>query len=357
MDEQGDAVYFDGQSNRKRTVRVQLGAGLDLIENGAVTVAWPYADVRRVDSAPGVFRVMCLSGPPLARLEIQGEALQQALEARCPTINDGKPGQSQTLRIVGYSAAAIVSLAGLLIYGIPLLADRLASVIPQGVERRLGESVDRQVRFMFGGKTCTATAGSAALNRLVDQVQGAALLTAPADVQVLATPLPNAFALPGGKVYVTEGLLRRANNADEVAGVIAHELGHLQHRDGLRKMIQTGGTAFVVGFMFGDVLGAGAILFAARSLLTESYSRDAERDADAFSIDVMRKLGRSPKPMGELLLRITRRGSEGAGALTLLSSHPLTEERLATMSKADQSVTGAELLSGAEWQALQAICR
>ena len=123
----------------------------------------------------------------------------------------------------------------------------------------------------------------------------------------------------------------------------------------MRVLIQDGGTAFLAGLLFGDVTGGAAIIYAARSALTQSYSRDAERQADAFSTDTMHKLGRSSKAMGELLLRIT--GSEAGKSFTLLSSHPLTEERLATMSKADQSVTGADLLSAAEWQALQAICR
>jgi Zn-dependent protease with chaperone function len=358
MLEQGDAVYFDGQSNRKRKVRIQLGSALDLIENEQIAITWPYADVRRVDSAPGVFRVMSISAPPLARLEIHDEMLKQAIESHCPSINEGKPEASQTLRIVLYSAAALVSLAGLLIYGVPVLADRLAMVVPHSVERRMGEAVDKQVSFMFGGKACAGVAGNAALARLVDRLQSAAGLNVAVvavDVHALATALPNAFALPGGKVYVTNGLLQKARSADEVAGVIAHELGHLQHRDGLRKMIQAGGTAFLVGLMFGDVLGGGAVLFAARELLGESYSRDAERSADAFSIDVMHKLGRSTKPMGELLIRIT--GPQANRGLTLLASHPLTEERLATMTKADQPVTGPELLSAAEWQALQGICR
>ena len=142
----------------------------------------------------------------------------------------------------------------------------------------------------------------------------------PFDAQVLSSALPNAFALPGGKIYVLDGLLQRARNPDEVAGVIAHELGHVHHRDNMRKVIQTGGTSFLIGLLFGDVLGGGAMIFAARSLLDASYSREAERNADLFAIEVMHKLGRSPRPMGELLFRIT--GAEATKTVTILTSHP-----------------------------------
>jgi Zn-dependent protease with chaperone function len=166
--------------------------------------------------------------------------------------------------------------------------------------------------------------------------------------------LPNAFALPGGKIYVTNGLLQKAKNPDEVAGVLAHELGHLEHRDSLRKLIQTGGTSFFVGLLFGDVLGGGAMIFATRSLLDVSYSRDAERSADAFAAELMHKLGRSPKPMAELLFRIT--GAQAQKSITILSTHPLTEERLAVMEKEDRPATGPEILDPNEWISLKRIC-
>jgi len=81
---------------------------------------------------------------------------------------------------------------------------------------------------------------------------------------------------------------------------------------------------------------------------------EQERAADAFAIDVMHKLGRSPKPLGELLVRVT--GTEATSSMTLLSSHPLSEDRLALMSKDTGSRVGPELLSAAEWKALKNIC-
>jgi Zn-dependent protease with chaperone function len=171
---------------------------------------------------------------------------------------------------------------------------------------------------------------------------------------VLSTPVPNAFALPGGKVYLFNGLLAKAGNADEIAGVLAHELGHLKHRDNMRGLIHNGGTSFLIGLLFGDVTGSGALIFASRSLFTASYSRDAEQNADTFSIEVMHALGRSPKPMGELLFRVT--GKEADKSLSILASHPLTEDRLARMNHEDRPPSGPALLTPQEWRSLKAIC-
>jgi Zn-dependent protease with chaperone function len=177
----------------------------------------------------------------------------------------------------------------------------------------------------------------------------------PVRAEVLDTPVPNAFALPGGRVYLFSGLLAKANDPDEIAGVMAHELGHVRHRDNTRNMIYSGGTSFLVGLLFGDVTGSGALVFASRSLITASYSREAEQNADNFSIDVMHKLGRPTKPMGDLIFRIT--GNQGDKALSILANHPLTEDRLKHLTEEDRPASGPPLLSAQEWTALKAVCK
>jgi predicted Zn-dependent protease len=172
---------------------------------------------------------------------------------------------------------------------------------------------------------------------------------------VLASKIPNAFALPGGKIYLLDGLLQKAESADEIAGIIAHEIGHVSHRDQMRMLIEQGGTGFLIGLLFGDVTGSTAAILATRSLLQASYSRNAEANADAFAIATMHTLGRSPAPMGELLFRIT--GAEGGKTIGILASHPLTEERRELMRREDRAATGPEILSAAEWNALKNVCR
>jgi predicted Zn-dependent protease len=97
------------------------------------------------------------------------------------------------------------------------------------------------------------------------------------------------------------------------------------------------------------------MIFIGRELFDSSYSRDSEREADAFAIAVMHKLGRSPKPLGELLVRMTK--GMDKKMVSILSSHPLSDDRLAMMAKADVNRPGPELLSQAEWQALRNICK
>jgi Zn-dependent protease with chaperone function len=344
------AVFYDGTSNRRRSVTLRFADALQIVEDGAVVATWPYADVRRADGKKAL-RLLCVSALPLARLEIADPQAAAQVASRCPQLDAGRTG-TQTGRIVAWSLAAAVSIVLVTIYGIPLIADRLAPLVPVAVEKRIGEAVDRQARTVFGGQNCTRPEGQAAFDKMVRKLKDAGGFDAPLEAHVLSSNIVNAYALPGGKVYLLDGLLQKARNVDEVAGVMAHELGHAQNRDGLRKIIQTGGSSFLIGLLFGDVTGGSAVLFAARSIVDASYSREAEARADAFTIKAMHGLGRSPRPMGEFLVRVT-----GGGRIaTVIDSHPLSADRLDRMKKEDRGETGAPILTEREWQALKAIC-
>ncbi len=348
------AVYFDGTSSRRHLVTLAFGDRLELHEPPDAVVEWSYAEIRRSDSPSGILRVTCLSAPALARLEIRDATLAAQLTSRCSHLDENSPGRRGVAAIVGWSLAATVSIAAVVWFGVPLAADRLTPLVPQALERRLGDVAERQVRAVFGGRACDNADGQAAFTKLVNVVRDSAGLDTSVQSAVLASPVPNAFALPGGKVFVFSGLLAKAENADEIAGILAHEFGHLRHRDGTRNLIYNGGTSFLVGLLFGDITGSGALIFASRSLMTASYSRAAEQSADTFAIEVMQRLGRSPKPMGELMFRVT--GKQAEHGLTILANHPLTEDRLARMSKEDQPPSRPPLLSAAEWASLKAIC-
>jgi Zn-dependent protease with chaperone function len=258
--------------------------------------------------------------------------------------------------IIAWSLAAAASLVLTVIYLVPVAANLLAPLVPIPVERRLGVAVDNQVRAIFGRETCSAAAGQAALRKLVDRLENGAVLPMPVDVAVLKSPIPNAITLPGGRIYLFDGLLREARNPDEVAGVLGHEMGHVAGRDVMRSLIQTGGSSFLLGLLFGDVTGGGALILVARTLVDSSHSREAESAADTFAADRMLALGRSPKPMGDFLLRVTGDG-RGDVIPPFLQSHPLSGERLSALEKRDAPPSAPPLLDDGEWRDLQAICK
>jgi Zn-dependent protease with chaperone function len=339
------AVFFDGQSSRRHAVEARFTGAIVIVQDGETLACWDYPTVRRVDAPADAMRLWSTEAAPLARLEV---------EQLCSDLTG--PGGVKPIsvaRIAGWSLAAAVVIGGMIWFGVPLAADQLAEVMPLSWERPLGQAIDQQVRAVFPGAQCTRPEGKAALGKLVSELQSAAHLPIAPDPVVLNSRVPNAFALPGGRVYILSALLDRAQSPDELGGVLAHEFGHVSHRDGIRRLIRDGGTGFLVGLLFGDISGAGAALFAARSLLSAAYSRDIEAGADAFAAVVMHRLGRPTAPLGALLLRIAGPGKEH---FSILDDHPLTPERARRLEQDDAAPSGPELLSPEEWQALRTIC-
>lgn len=349
------ASYFDGYAVKRRAVHLEFGPSLEIIEAGVLLAAWPYAEVRRLTRPGGAMRLWALGAPKRAWLEIDDPTLQRQVEVHCPLLAGEKaPPNREGRKRLAWGLAAIAFFAVFLWRGVPLLAGVIAPVIPVSWEKALGESADTQVRATFSGKSCAAPAGVAALNKISARLQQAAKLRLPATLEALGSKTPNAFALPGGKVYLLSGLLDKAASQDEIIGVLAHELGHLQHRDHLRGVIAAGGTALLVGLVFGDVSGGSAMVVVGNSILNAAHSRDAEAQADAFAAQTMAALGRPAKPMGELLVRIT--GADDGGLTSILHDHPLSEDRLARLEKASKGETAPPLLSAEEWKALKEIC-
>ena len=351
----GEAIYFDGMSSRRHAVTLAFSYALEIRGDESMLARWAYADIRRADSPTGTLRLSCQTAPPLARLEIRDAALATEVTSRCTMLDDHHLGRRGVAKIVFWSLGAATSIVLMVLFGLPLAADRLAPLVPEGMERRIGEVAEKQVKLLFDGRVCNNEAGQKAFTKLVNTLREQAGMDTSVQSAVLASTIPNAFALPGGKVFLFDGLLTKAENPDEIAGVLAHELAHHKHRDNMRGLIHNGGTSFLIGLLFGDITGSSALIFASQTLVTASHSREQEGDADTFAIEIMQKLGRSPKPMGELLYRVT--GKEGGKGLSIISSHPLSEDRLARMTREHKPPSGPPLLSQEEWVALKSICK
>jgi Zn-dependent protease with chaperone function len=136
--------------------------------------------------------------------------------------------------------------------------------------------------------------------------------------------------------------------------VLAHEIGHVAHRDSLRSLIQSGGASYLLGLLFGDVSGGGAIVIASKLLIDTAHSREAEVAADTFAGRTMLALGRAPGPLGHLLKRID--GNE-TKLPAFLSTHPVTDQRLKSLERQVPAQPGEPLLSEEEWRALKEICK
>ena len=163
----------------------------------------------------------------------------------------------------------------------------------------------------------------------------------------------NALALPGGQVYVFRGLIEKADNADEVAGVIAHEIGHVAHRDGTKAVLQGAGLSFLFGMLLGDFVGGGAVVLSAKTVLQSSYSREAESAADLYGAALMKQAQGNAHALATMLGKI---GGATEPGMKILLDHPETKARIAAINRIAADGPTVPFLTGAEWAALKRIC-
>jgi Zn-dependent protease with chaperone function len=362
----GPAIYFDGTCSTRNDVMVEAGtAGLQVFSaDRHLLDEWFYAELRRQAAPDGVLRLGRHGETLLARLEVRDAALASAIEDRAVTLDRGGTAERKLRRkVVILSLAAVVSLIFTAIIGVPVLATRLTPLIPIAVEQKLGDAVDRQIRVTLDtkhlgaafvcGTGANGAAGRAALDKLVGRLQAAAALPYPLRVDVVRREDFNAFALPGGHIYVFQGLIDRAQAPDELAGVLAHEIGHVAHRDGTRTVLQAAGLSLLFGMMLGDFVGGGAVVIAAKTVVRSSYSRRVEAQADIYSVGLMHKVGGDPRALAAILERVTADKNE---SIKILADHPDTKDRVVAINAIAPTGATTPLLGAADWAALKQIC-
>jgi len=364
----GPAWYFDGRTSARLAATAELGAQSLQIRSpsGDLLAEWPYAELGVFSAPEGVLRLGRPRSPGAARLEIRDSELAAAFDAQAGAVRRvGALDRRSRLKVVGWSFAALVSAVLVAIFGVPAIVARLTPLVPVRLEQRLGANVDQQVRLLLDPGTrpfeCGTAehAGRVAFDKLVHELEAAAALPFPMRASVIRRPEANAIALPGGRVYVFQGLVAKANNPDELAGAIAHEMGHVAQRDGVRVLMQAAGLSFLFGMLIGDFSGGGVAVMAMRTVLQSSYSRETEAAADGYGAALLGRLGRDPRALGAILVRIA--GTPGPMAKILLD-HPEAQERAAAIEAlagpraGSRDGTDTPLLDAAEWAALKRIC-
>jgi Zn-dependent protease with chaperone function len=140
----------------------------------------------------------------------------------------------------------------------------------------------------------------------------------------------NAYAIPGGFVVVNAGLIQAADNAEEVAGVLAHEVQHVERRHSLKGMVHNLGLSAVLNLALGDV-GGGVWAGMATQLATLKYGREHESEADRLGLATLNRAGVDAHGMLRFFEKLNQ---QDGGSIALLSTHPATADRLAALEQA-----------------------
>ncbi len=353
------ADMYDGLSPVTQRVSVAVvGPELELTNTETrTTQVWRLDALRNLpDQAASDTLMLARSDDHPARLIIREAATAREILRAIPDLRPLRGSRGGWFRVGVMGLAAVGALAGILFGLVPVMADRGAMYVPPASEVALGQIVYDEIFAARGAVTCTATAGTVALDQMESRLMAGVSLPYPLTVRVVQDPLVNAFALPGGHIVIHSALIDAAETPEEVAAVLAHEIGHVAHRDGTRAVLRSVGSFGLIGLTMGDVFGGSVIAGLTRAALDSSYSRAAEEAADAYAITMLRNVGVSPGALATFFERMQASGqSMELGVFQHLSSHPDTLQRI-TAARAADIGQGRPILDAASWAALQGIC-
>jgi predicted Zn-dependent protease len=237
------------------------------------------------------------------------------------------------------SVIIIIALSGAFSCAInPVTGKREIMLVPESQEIEMGKSTDQSIRQQYGFYQ------DAALTSYVDRVGRRIVPYTHRNkleyhFAVLDTPIENAFAAPGGYVYVTRGLLAMMNSEAELATVLGHELGHVNARHAVREyskqLLLTGG--LLIGSVLNrDVAKVAPYLMVGLQVLFLKFSRDDEYQADSLGVLYSRSAGYSPSqmiPFFKSIEKLEEKSGSGTKLPNFLSTHPLTEKRIEEAQK------------------------
>jgi Zn-dependent protease with chaperone function len=339
------AVYYDGKTSAHTPVRVDGLAQSLRIVGADVNIEVALADVRPDTRVGNARRTLDLPGG--AQLRTDDHA---ALATLFPRANRVEAWVQTLEQRWGYALAAIAVIAGFsawcFVYGLPLAAKVAAGFVPIAIEAKLGEHTLAALDNSLCAPTALAAGRTQALRKSFST------LTAGLDdgyayrleFRTCTGIGPNAFALPGGTIVVIDDLVKLAENDQQIAAVLAHEIGHVRRRHGLRMALQGAGVAALIAALAGDAVTITKLAVMLPTVLLQSgYSRDFETEADTYAFQRMQAVGLSPQYFADIMQLMEKQRDRRAGTtdkkkagtppdatrtLDYLSTHPATAERI-----------------------------
>lgn len=324
------AYYQNGLSSQRHPVRVQRAGD-------AVRIVGDNLDLQyRVDQ----FHVPARLGNSARSLSLPDGGLiycedNDAIDALFPGSSGLErlvyPLEQRWLAALGAVMVTAVGAVLFFTHVVPWVGDQAAQRLPMEAEQLLAQQVPVILEFMGMRQTQLPDATRARLHEEFNELLAA--LPEARDFELRFADwrgIPNALALPGGIVIVTDGLVEALEEDRLIAAVMAHEIGHLEHRHVMRSVVQSASVFVVLSLAMGELSGMSALSAGLPVFFANNhYSRDFEREADEYALELLIRVGRSPEDFAEALERLIGDGEDDPDSMMhYLSTHPPTRERI-----------------------------
>ncbi len=334
--------YYDGMRANSHAVVITLTSYKLVIEDreNGIKLSWEFSDITLIES-PEFGSAFSLSNKtrPAERLIIADLDLYKALIIQIPLANKPLVRVNITKSRGCLLVALFISLMIVYAWVLPQFSSQIARVFPSSWAKYIGE---RHVEtYEEKGLVCKNTDGIESLNKIIKRIVPKEHRDK-INVQIVTEDTVNAYIVPGGHVVIFSALLDEAESPEEIAGILAHEVGHHLENHPVQALIERVGVAVILSGM-------------EMNLLNFKYSRDKEVKADRIAISLLDEARVSKRGLIGFLKRNSGSIFDNK-IVNYLSTHPANEERISSLVVSNTVNKPTPILSKSEWIQLKQIC-
>ena len=276
---------------------------------------------------------LTISTTDLMLLERMVEVGGEGMAARLAHVRKHRASASLWRKVSIGVASFLALVVVLLVLAVPMILSASIDLLPVSIDREIGDASDAAMG---------TTLSDARVVQLAESIVQRLRATNPDSphtyrVRVVQNDDVNAFALPGGSIVIFSGLILHAESVEEIAGVLAHEIAHVERRHGLRNVAHSAGLMLgmrlLIAVFIGDVDGFTSMAADLSAFtLANQYNQGQESEADSDAVLHMREAGLDPMALASFFQMMAREGiGETPQALAWLSTHPDHQARVAAI--------------------------
>lgn len=335
----GQGTYHNGISVQSTHCLLQLSDEfLHIYPEGETTnlFIWNVKKLQHCERH-GEFLTITYGKQPYQRVQCTGELAQQVYDIWSGNIHIvPQPDylwRGVAARFAFLAILILVIMVLSLFYILPWLGEKAVNLIPVETEVQIGERLSE----VYTQESELNDSASYYLKEFVKQLEVDD--TYKIDVKVINSEEINAFALPGGKIFVYSSLIKKMTSYEELVALLGHEITHVVNRHSLKSIGSGLASTVIISSLFGNAGGLSAgILAKAHEFKQLNYSRELETEADESAIQIMLQNNVNPVGMLNLLKLLKAENAETPRYMKYLSTHPDTDTRLQNInSKMDVS--------------------
>lgn len=322
--------YLDGLTAVRQPVNIILTpAGIQIARSDGSILLWPYHEISQTQGYYAGEQVRLERGvTPVEALIVSDAAFLHSLRFMASSSSGRFHNPVVRKRRYQWIALAVIGtaagLAAAYIWGIPAGARIAADHVPPTWEAKLGEAVVKQLAA--DGSVCTEPLVQKPVDSIMETLNSAASQHPyKFHITVVKDKTVNAFAAPGGHIVIFSGLLEQTKSAEELAGVLAHEMQHVLQKHATKGIFQNLSLTLLSAVIIGDLSVVGDVVRAMGSL---NYSRSYEEEADYKGMELIMKAHINPSGMINFFEALNKKYGNEPKIFRYISTHPLTLDRI-----------------------------